>query len=137
MPSGKCLCGTFEYTVEGSFGEVRYCHCSGCRRVSGTAFSANARITRSQWSLVGPRDQITEYEHPHKPGRFKAFCSKCGSPLYSRSDHDPEDIRVRLGGFEGALDVRITGHVWVGSKATWYKIEDSIPCYPEAIAPKA
>ena len=63
MPSGRCLCGTFEYTVDGSFGDVRYCHCSRCRRGSGTAFSANARIQRSQWSLQGPRDQIIEYEH--------------------------------------------------------------------------
>jgi hypothetical protein len=134
MASGRCLCGAFEYTVDGSFGDVRYCHCGQCRRVSGTAFSANARIHRSQWSLRGPRDQITEYEQG--PGRFKAFCSKCGSPLYARSEHDPDDVRVRLGGFEGDLDVRITGHVWVGSKASWYKIEDSIPRYPEAIIPR-
>lgn len=134
MAFGKCLCGTFTYTVEGSLGDVRYCHCSQCRRGSGTAFSANARIRRSQWSLRGPRDQVTEYEH--KPGLFKAFCSECGSPLYARSDHDPDDIRVRLGGFEGTLAVRITGHVWVDSKAAWYKIEDSIPRYSEAIVPK-
>lgn len=89
---------------------MRYCHCSQCRRGSGTAFSANARIRRPQWSLRGPRQQITEYEH--KPGLFKAFCARCGSPLYARSDHDPDGVRVRLGGFEGELDVRITGYVW-------------------------
>jgi len=131
MAVGRCQCGTFEYAVEGSFGEVRYCHCGKCRRGNGTAFSANARVQRSQWSIEGPRDQITEYEH--KPGLFKAFCAKCGSPLYARSSHDPDDIRVRIGGFEGDLDVQITGHVWVGSKAEWYVIEDSIPCYAEAI----
>ncbi len=131
MASGKCLCGNFETTVEGSFGDVRYCHCSQCRRGNGSAFSANARIDQSQWTLEGPRDEITEFEH--KPGMFKAFCSKCGSPLYARSSQDPKDIRVRLGGFEGNLDVAITGHVWTSSKSTWYAIEDSIPRYLEAI----
>lgn len=130
MPSGTCLCGTFRYTVTGPFGDVRYCHCGQCRRGNGSAFSANARIERSQWTLEGPLDQVTEFEH--KPGKFKAFCSRCGSPLYARSSRDPNDIRVRLGGFEGVLDVTITGHVWTSSKATWYTIEDSIPCYPEA-----
>lgn len=134
MATGRCLCGTFELTVEGSFGDVRYCHCSQCRQQSGTAFTANARIHRSQWSIRGPEDRITEYEH--RPGRYKAFCARCGSPLYARSDHDPDDVRVRLGGFEGELDVRITGHVWVGSKATWYEIEDEIPCFPEAFRPR-
>lgn len=60
-------------------------------------------------------------------------CAKCGSPLYARSDHDPDDVRVRLGGFEGPLDARITAHVWVGSKAPGYEIEDSLPCHSEAI----
>lgn len=133
MPSGKCLCGAFKYTVEGSFGDVRYCHCSQCRRGSGSAFSANAKVAKSQWTLEGPGAEVTEFEH--KPGKFKAFCSRCGSPLYARSLHDPDDIRVRLGGFEGNLDVRITGHVWTSSRSTWYTIEDSLPCYPEAIEP--
>lgn len=131
MSSGKCLCGTFEYTVEGSFGDVRYCHCRQCRQGNGSAFTANARIEKSQWNLEGPERDITEYEH--KPGMFKAFCSRCGSPLYARSSQQPNDVRVRLGGFEGDLDVKITGHVWVSSKSTWYQIEDSVPCYLEAI----
>lgn len=129
--TGACLCGAFSYTVAGSLGEVRYCHCSQCRRSNGTAFSANAKIDRSQWNLEGPGELITEYEH--KPGLYKAFCARCGSPLYARSDHNPDDVRVRLGGLEGDLNVQITGHVWTGSKATWYTIEDSLPRYPEAI----
>jgi hypothetical protein len=131
MASGTCLCGAFTFTVDGSFGDVRYCHCSQCRRGNGTAFSANAKVHRSRWNLEGPQDLVTEFEH--KPGKFKAFCAKCGSPLYARLADDPHDVRVRLGAFDGPIDVAITGHVWVSSKADWYKIEDSIPCYREAI----
>ena len=131
MPSGTCLCGAFKFMVTGSFGDVRYCHCSSCRSGNGTAFSANAKVQKSQWTLEGPKDKVTEFEHT--PGMFKAFCARCGSPLYARSSQAPNDIRVRLGSFDGNLDVNITGHVWTSSKATWYTIEDSIPCYPEAI----
>lgn len=132
MVSGTCLCGAFRFSVTGSFGEVRYCHCGKCRRGNGSAFSANARVHRSQFQLEGPRERVTEFEH--KPGMFKAFCSRCGSPLYARSSHDPDDVRVRLGGFEGDLDVTVTGHVWTSSKAPWYEIEDSLPRYPEGFA---
>ncbi|MCP4004293.1 MAG: GFA family protein [bacterium] len=131
MSTGTCLCGTFQFSVTGTFGDVRYCHCNQCRRGNGTAFSANARVHRSQWTFEGPKDEISEFEH--QPGKFKAFCSTCGSPLYARSSQDPDDIRVRLGGFAGNLDVNITGHVWTSCKSTWYSIEDSIPCHPEAI----
>ena len=100
--SGSCLCGAFRYSVDGSFGDVRYCHCSQCRRKSGTAFTANARIDTTQWSLEGPSELVTEFEQ--QPGLYNAFCARCGSPLYARSDFDPEGVRVRLGGFEGELD---------------------------------
>ena len=91
---------------------------------SGTAFSANAKIGSSPWALEGPSELITEFEH--KPGLYNAFCATGGSPLFARSDDDPNDIRVRLGGFEGELEVTITGHVWTSSKASWYEIGDSI-----------
>ncbi len=131
--SGGCLCGTFHYTVTGSFGDVRYCHCSQCRRGNGTAFSANARISKSQWKLDGPRESITEFEH--SPGVYRAFCKECGSPLYARLDREPESIRIRLGGFEGEVDARITGHVWVESKSSWYQIKDELPLYEGAFTP--
>lgn len=130
VAKGRCLCGAFQFEVTGSFGGVRYCHCSQCRRKSGSAFTANAKIRRDQWILHGPNDLISEYEH--KAGLYNAFCSRCGSPLYARSNSDPDDIRVRLGGFEGQLDVEITGHVWTSSKADWYQIQDPIPQYEEA-----
>ena len=128
--SAKCLCGLFEVVVSGSFGDVRYCHCSQCRRKSGTAFTANARINASQFQLNGPAEQVTEYEH--KPGLYNAFSSNCGTPLYTRSQDAPQDIRVRMGGFDGELDVQITAHVWSGSKASWYEIADGLPCFKEA-----
>lgn len=132
--SAACLCRRFEVSVRGSFGDVRYCHCSQCRRKSGTAFTANARIKSSQFQLKGPASGVTEYEH--KPGLFNAFCSHCGSPLYARSADDPEDIRVRLGGFDELIDVSITGHVWTNSKAAWYEIEGGLPRFHQAFEEK-
>ena len=134
VAKGQCFCGMFRFAVSGSFGDVRYCHCSQCRRKTGTAFSANAKIRNDQWSFDGPTDLITEFEH--KPGLYNAFCSRCGSPLYARSDHDPDDIRVRLGGFDGPIDVTITGHVRTSWKAEWYSIDDEIPQFHEAFIPE-
>jgi hypothetical protein len=130
MATGSCLCGLFKFTVSGPLGDVRYCHCSQCRKKSGTAFTANAKIRKNQWRLEGPLDEVTEFEH--RPGLYNAFCSKCGAPLYARSDHHPDDIRVRLGSFEDPIETMITGHVWTSSKADWYSIEDSLPQFSEA-----
>ncbi|HIG40708.1 MAG TPA: hypothetical protein EYQ14_09240 [Gammaproteobacteria bacterium] len=49
ISSTECFCGQFKVVVEGPFGDVRYCHCSQCRRKTGTAFTANAKIDRSNF----------------------------------------------------------------------------------------
>ena len=131
MTEGQCLCGRVRYELSGSLGEVRYCHCSRCRRATGSAFSANARIASVSFRMVSGRDGIREYEE--RPGIFRAFCSVCGSPVYARLDRDPTGIRVRLGGLSGEVDARITAHVWVSSKSSWYQIADSLPCYAESV----
>jgi len=127
MASTTCLCGEIEFQVTGLFGEVRYCHCSQCRKVTGTAFSANAKVERCHWRIIKGDGFITEYEQA--PGIFRAFCGKCGSPLYSRLDREPNHIRVRLGSFHDPEGVNVTGHVWVSSKASWFDIPESDICF--------
>ncbi|MEM8862912.1 MAG: GFA family protein, partial [Chloroflexota bacterium] len=98
MNKGKCLCEKVQFQVTGSFGEVRYCHCSQCRRMTGSAFSANAKVSKGAWELTQGEEHIREFEH--KPGIFRGFCSNCGSPVYSRLAWDPDHMRVRLGTFD-------------------------------------
>lgn len=131
MSKGKCLCGKIQFSVNGGFGEVRYCHCSQCRKVTGSAFSANAKIPIDRFKVLTGRDYIKEFEH--KPGIYRAFCSNCGSPIFSRLVSNPDSIRVRLGSFESVSDVVITGHVWVSSKANWYSIQDNLSRHAKTV----
>lgn len=131
MSKGKCLCGNIQFSVCWGIGEMRYCHRSQCRRVTGSAFSANAKIPNVRFQVVSGQDSIKEFEH--KPGIYRAFCSNCGSLIFSRVASDPDSIRVRLGSFESVSDVEITGHVWVSSKATWYSIQDNLSRHAKAI----
>jgi hypothetical protein len=128
--AGGCLCGAVRYEVDGSLGEVRYCHCNQCRRATGTAFTANARIPAAAFHMIAGAGSLGEYRTPRG---VRAFCSVCASPIFARVDAEPEWIRVRIGGFAGELDVRITAHVWVASKSSWYEIADALPQYPESV----
>ena len=130
MTTGQCLCGAVRYRVSGPLGEVRYCHCHMCRRATGSAFSANARIPADRFQLAAGADVIREYEA--SPGAFRCFCGRCGSPVFARLAGDPGHVRIRLGGLDAPQSVEITGHVWTDSKADWYDIHDSLPQHPEA-----
>lgn len=127
---GGCLCGAFRFRIQARLGDVRLCHCKLCRKANGSAFSANSRILRSGFVLLTSMDTVTEYES--SPGAWKAFCSVCGSPCYSRVDWDPDGIRVRLGTIDDDVMAKIVAHVWVGSKAPWDRICDDLPQFDQA-----
>jgi hypothetical protein len=133
MLEGGCLCGGVRFRVTGKLGPAGFCHCQQCRRASGSAFAANAPVRTRYFALTAGADLVSEYES--SPGKFRAFCRRCGSPLYSRRDSEPEIRRLRLGSFDGDPGRRPLAHVWVVSKAPWYSIEDSLPRYPEAPPP--
>jgi hypothetical protein len=123
--TGKCLCEGVRYEVTGKLGALGYCHCKQCQRASGSAFAANSAIARKDIRFVAGEDLIREYES--SPGRFRAFCSRCGSPVYKRVHEQPESIRIRLGLLDGDPDLRARVHVFVASKAPWYEIADALP----------
>jgi Glutathione-dependent formaldehyde-activating enzyme len=50
--SGKCFCGAVEYEVADEFEYSAYCHCSNCRRTTGSAFKPFAGIRRAKFKLT-------------------------------------------------------------------------------------
>ncbi|HZR83045.1 MAG TPA: GFA family protein [Candidatus Binatia bacterium] len=131
--TGACLCGTVRYDLRGKIGPLAYCHCKMCQRASGSAFGANVSVRVETVGWLGGRDSITEYES--SPGKLRAFCRRCGSPLYSRTDAEPGSLRFRLGTLDGDPGRRALAHFWVASKAPWYEIADVLPQYPEGVVP--
>jgi len=129
MLAGRCLCGTVRYTIDGKLGPLAYCHCSMCRRANGSAFGANAAVRARYLRWLSGRDAITEYES--SPGKLRAFCSTCGSPVYSRRVEEPDAFRIRLGTLDGDPGRRAAAHFWVSAKAPWFDITDGLPQYPE------
>ena len=125
MLTGSCLCESVRFELRGRLGPLRYCHCSRCRRATGSAFSANSRVRAQDFEISTGRSLVSEYEM--SPGVYRAFCSRCGSQLYARIDSEPEAIRIRLGTFNDDPGVEPVAHVWVASKASWFEITDQLP----------
>jgi hypothetical protein len=130
MIMARCLCGVVSFEITGRLGSAGYCHCSQCRRATGSAFAANAEVRTKYVRWVSGRESVTEYES--SPGKFRAFCSHCGSPMYSRTTSDATTMRVRLGTLNEDPGRRALAHVWVSSKAPWFDITDDLPQFPEA-----
>lgn len=125
MMKGKCLCESVQYEITGSLGPVYNCHCSKCRRWHGAAFRTRASINKNQFTWVSGENNLSSYKSSKDATKF--FCKTCGSPLISTYDNKPDVLGIPLGGIEGISEVQPEAHIFVASKASWYKILDSIP----------
>jgi hypothetical protein len=106
-----------------------YCHCSRCRKASGTAFASNAVIAAGDFVVVQGEDALRTFSTPQ--GVHRVFCSKCGSPLTSRRDNLPDVLRLRLGSLDTPVPAAPSAHIFVGSKAAWWEIRDQLPQHAE------
>lgn len=130
MLEGRCLCGKVRYEIDGVLGPVVMCHCSMCRRASGSAFATNASVEAKALRIVSGEKSLKSFES--SPGQFRHFCKRCGSPLYGSSKSFPYLVRVRLGSLEDAGGSRPAAHIWHGSKSEWFDIADKLKQYEQA-----
>lgn len=131
MHSGSCLCGTVRYEIRGDIGPGFFCHCTRCRKASGTAFASNAVVSADDFVLVAGADALKTYVAD--TGLHRAFCGHCGAPIFSRRE-GVDQVRVRLGTLDSALGAGHApqAHIYVDSKADWWEIDDDLPRYAGA-----
>ena len=127
MLSGECLCGAVRYEVEDAFHYALNCHCSRCRKATGSAFKPLGGIERDRLRVVkgGEGLMIFGDESGHD-----AHCRHCGSLLYSLV-REGRYVHVALGTLVDDPSIRPSAHIFVGSKAPWFTITDELPQYEE------
>ncbi|MBP2561572.1 hypothetical protein J2T08_002491 [Neorhizobium galegae] len=123
--TGKCYCGAVAYEVEDAFVYAANCHCSNCRRTTGSAFKPFAGIERQKFTVVKDGDGLLIFGDAEN---HDAHCKACGSLLYSQV-REAAWVHVAMGTLVDAPTIRPTHHIFVGSKAPWYEITDDLPQY--------
>lgn len=128
--AGKCFCGAIQYAVPDQFLYAMYCHCSNCRRTTGSAFKPFAGIERRKLDVTLGRDDLLVYGNDEAND---THCRVCGSLLYSVV-RDGAFVHIAMGTLSDDPSIRPSGHIFVGSKASWYTITDGLPqheAFPE------
>ncbi|NQZ07502.1 MAG: GFA family protein [Algicola sp.] len=131
MYKGSCLCGKIHYQVNAELSDFGYCHCVSCQKASGSSYGANAGLSRDSFSLTDHESHLREFES--SAGKFRAFCSNCGSPLYAYLSKSPDVIRIRLGSLDTPFDKRCQAHTFVSENASWESIDNDadVPQFDE------
>ncbi len=126
MHSGSCLCGGIEYEVLSNLGTTYYCHCSRCRKTSGSAFTSNAVVSPEHFAVIRGMHLLKSFITTDEISR--TFCSNCGSHIFvSQGDQ----MRLRLGTLDNPLNRSLDMHIFTASKADWFNILDDLPLHDE------
>ncbi len=119
---GGCQCGAVRYAVADEFRYAANCHCSNCRKATGSAFKAFAGIEREKLEITSGQDDVLLIgEEDANDTR----CRLCGSFLFSVV-RDGTFVHVAMGSLIDVPSIRPTEHIFVGSKAPWFEITDDL-----------
>ena len=122
--SGQCLCGSVKFEARPPYSAFRYCHCSRCRKASGSAHAANLFLPEGQFAWTAGEEFINRYSPPGAKTFAVWFCTRCGSRVPHRIALRQEflipagllenDALAPLGSPETA---KLTGSVWPPERA--------------------
>jgi hypothetical protein len=126
--NGQCSCGEVRFTVENAFEYAFYCHCSRCRLRTGSVFAAIAGIDIDKVEVTSGLDHLL-IEGECADG-YGARCCKCHSFLFA-AVRERKYMHVSLGMISDIPSRVPDHHIYVGSKAPWYQITDTLPQYEE------
>ena len=128
--SGGCQCGQVRYEIAGEPLALAVCHCSDCKRQSGSAFGM---------SLITPKD-LLQVEGRTKSFRRKAasggelecvFCPECGTRLYHVPTALGPVVNVKAGTLDDTSGLVPNMHVWGKRRLPWVAVPEGVPCFDE------
>lgn len=123
MLAGECYCGAVHYEVADEFVWAAICHCSECRRATGSANKPFARIERQKLAVTEGGERLLIVGDPD--GNHTR-CRDCGSLLFSVVDQG-RWVHVAMGTLLDDPTIRPSEHIFVDSKAAWEIITDDLP----------
>lgn len=127
MYKGSCLCSAVTIELHGGIDSIIHCHCSKCRKSSGTAYATNGFVSKAGLIIKTGDEHIAYYETA--PGKKRHFCQVCASPIFSSNDATPELLRLRLGILDSDIVERPLSHNFVSSKANWDDLDAKLSRY--------
>jgi hypothetical protein len=131
---GRCTCGAVRYRFQGPPLFVHCCHCSWCRRETGSAFVINALVETDRVSVVAGAPALAPVPSASGAGQKIARCPACHTALWSHYAMPRIGDRIafiRVGTLDDAARVPPDVHIFTASKLPWVVLGDAVTVCPE------
>lgn len=131
---GSCLCGTVRYTVTGTPTRFMHCHCSRCRKATGTGHASNLFFDPGTLAMTTGADQVRAYKVPEALRFSNSFCTVCGSRVpYQRQNGAATVVVVPAGSLDEEPPIRPQARIFQDSRAAWSCAGDGIATFAQYV----
>lgn len=130
MITGSCLCGSVRFVARPPFSAFRYCHCTRCRKATGSAHAANLLVPETQFEWRKGEASIKRFDLPDTQRFSVWFCSECGSRVPHKV-RTRDDFLVPAGLLDADPGMRPQNNIFWDSKANWYVEPQQMPRFRE------
>lgn len=117
---GSCLCNKVSYEITPPFKTFQYCHCSRCRKFTGSAMAPNIMVSPAQFNWVSGEEFVGRYEVPDAKYYATSFCKSCGSSL-PWLIQGGRNVIVPAGTLDDDPEIKPQQNIYWGSKASWFE----------------
>jgi hypothetical protein len=128
--AGACVCGAVQYTVRPPFMAFQFCHCSRCRKATGSAHATNLFVKTEQLTWEAGEDHVRRYELPEAKYWSHCFCDTCGSSLPWLSRTGKAYI-IPAGTLDDDPGMKPDRNIYFGSRAPWYVHASDLETFEE------
>jgi hypothetical protein len=123
--SGSCLCGAVRYVATGEEQRFYHCHCSRCRKASGTGHASNLFMQGTLiWS--SGQDLLKSFKPPEAERFTNTFCAVCGSRM-PRFIEKLGMVFIPAGSLDDEPGLRPQARIFLDSRAGWSCDRSDLP----------
>jgi hypothetical protein len=120
---GRCLCGSVEFEIDGDEFNIYQCHCSLCKKQSGTTSNSSTIVSNNSLRFIKGSNSMNSWI---KDTGFRSdFCSKCGSPV-------PNPLRgldlywVPVGLLPVSVTATVVAHLCIDTISSWHLVDSGV-----------
>ncbi|WP_447957412.1 GFA family protein [Vreelandella sp. EE7] len=114
--TGECLCGEVKFEIEGKLPNFYQCHCSLCRKTTGSTANTATFVSKAHFRWVAGQASIRSFQR--STGYRNDFCSLCGSSVPNKL-RDTDLMWVPAGLLDETITSRLAVHLNLTSAAAW------------------
>ena len=122
---GSCLCGAVAYAITGPINRFMQCHCSRCRKRTGSAFASNLFVEPDSLRWIRGEEKVVRYDLPSAERIATVFCRTCGSPVPHLA-RDGSAYIIAAGSLDEDPNMTPQRIIYWASRAPWFVHTDTL-----------